>query len=428
MEHKYYQTYNEHVYHKTLENGLKVYIIPKRDYNKTFVTFTTKYGSFDQSFIPLGKDKRTTQPAGIAHFLEHKLFENEDGTDAFEYLTKLGVQANAFTSFDRTSYLFSGTQNVNEALEYLLDYVQAPYFTKKAVKKEQGIIGEELLMYQDYPSQRMMYGLFKNLYKNHPLNTEIIGTLDSISKITPHKLYEAYNTFYHPSNMVLTVIGNVDENEIIKIVEENQAKKGYEKAEEIKRYYPHEQKSIVKDHTEIEMSVQMPQAGIAVKMPPKDSRYESIKAEFALAVLLNIFLGESSENYQRLLKKGIINHTYQQFPFESVGALTLLITSSTPSPYEFIDEVKKILVNIKRNKISEEALSRQKKIAQGDFISSLNQVEAINNNFVRYQLDGIDLFDIQSIIDSITVDDLIELAKEIKKPLITSLIINPKKV
>ena len=191
MKHTYYQKYHENIYFKELDNGLKVYLIPKNDFNKTFVTFTTNYGSFDQSFIPLGSKRRTNQPAGIAHFLEHKLFAMPDGSDAFEKLSSFGVRANAFTSYDKTSYLFSGTENIHEALIYLLDFVQTPYFTEASVKKEQGIIAEEYQMYQDFPEQRLYFGLLKNMYQKHPINTEILGTIESIYQITAHKLYQA---------------------------------------------------------------------------------------------------------------------------------------------------------------------------------------------------------------------------------------------
>lgn len=427
MKHQYYKEFNENVYYKELANGLKVYLIPKTDYNKTFVTFTTNYGSFDQSFIPIGKDHRVNQPAGIAHFLEHKLFAMPDKTDAFEKLSSFGVSANAFTSFDKTTYLFSGTSNIKEALEYLLDFVQTPYFTPSSVKKEQGIIVEEALMYQDYPSQRLMYGLFKNMYKNHPLNTEIIGTVDSIYKITANKLYEAYYTFYHPSNMVLTIIGNFDYEEMFTLVKANQERKDFKKEAPVKRFLPNEPKKIVNPHTEIAMSVNMPYFGMSFKLEPKEEMLELYKQGFALDILLKLYLSSSSTNYANLLKKGLINQSFNFMPMEIEGALSFIVTSMTNDVNKLSAELKKILVNIKRKTIDEESFNREKKVLKGDFIRELNNLESFNISFMSTLPYGITLFDVPDLIESITITDLLEIAKAIVPNKMTTFVINPQK-
>lgn len=427
MKHQYYKEFNENVYFEELPNGLKVYLIPKTDFNKTFVTFTTNYGSFDQSFIPIGKDKKVNQPAGIAHFLEHKLFAMPDKSDAFEKLSSFGVSPNAFTSFDKTSYLFSGTTNVKEALEYLLDFVQTPYFTPASVKKEQGIIEEEALMYLDYPSQRLMYGLFRNMYKNHPLNTEIIGTVESIYKITAAKLYQAYYTFYHPSNMVLTVIGNFEYQEIFELVKANQAKKDYLKEEPIKRFLPKEPKGIVKEHTEIEMSVNMPYLGLSFKLEPKENLIDLYKQELALDILLKLYLSSSTTNYANLLKKGLINQSFDFAPMQAEGALSIIATSMTNDVETLKNELKKILVNIKRKQIDEVAFNREKKVLKGDFIRALNGLENFNISFMSTLPYGITLFDVPEIIESITTEDLMEIAKDIKANKMTTFVVKPQK-
>lgn len=427
MKHQYYKEFNENVYFKELDNGLKVYLIPKTDYNKTFVTFTTNYGSFDQSFIPIGKDRRVNQPAGIAHFLEHKLFAMPDKSDAFEKLSSFGVSPNAFTSFDKTSYLFSGTTNVKEALEYLLDFVQTPYFTPASVKKEQGIIEEEALMYLDYPSQRLMYGLFRNMYKNHPLNTEIIGTVESIYEITAHKLYQAYHTFYHPSNMVLTVIGNFDYQEIFELVKANQAKKDYQKEAPIKRFLPKEPKKIVREHHEIEMSVNMPYLGLSFKLEPKENILDLYKQGLALDILLKLYLSSSSKNYANLLKKGLINQSFQFAPMQVDEALSVIITSMTNDVEGLKEELRKILVNLKRKTIDEDAFNREKKVLKGDFIRALNGLENFNISFMSMLPYGITLFEVPEIIESITINDLMEVANDLKANKMTTFVVNPKK-
>ncbi|MDD2575424.1 MAG: pitrilysin family protein [Acholeplasmataceae bacterium] len=428
MKHIYNEKFNEHVYHDVLDNGLDVYLIPKTDFHKTFVTFTTNYGSLDQSFVPIGKDRKVTQPAGIAHFLEHKVFAMPDKTDAFEKLSSYGVKANAFTTFDKTVYLFSGTSNIEEALVYLLDFVQTPYFTKRSVEKEQGIILEELLMYKDYPSQRMLYGLLANLYKKHPINTEIIGTEESIKKITHNKLYQAYNTFYHPSNMRLTVVGNFDHERFYDLIKENQDSKGFEKSKPVERFLPKEPKKIVNDVTTIEMSVNMTQVGLGVKLEPGTTSINRIKQELALQVLDGMYFSDSSDNYQTLLKSGLINGSYESYPIELPGMMAYFVSSETTQPDKFKKVVMDMLVNSKRKKIDEVKLARQKKTMLGNFISSLNSLESFNLGFQNYVPYGISIFDVPEIIESITTEDVKNIAKQIKRSHISTYTIEPKKV
>src|SRR6476620_4505251 len=198
MEKIEFNQIQEEIYHEKLENGLEVFILPKKGFNKTYATFTTKYGSIDNHFMPLEKSAFLKVPDGIAHFLEHKLFEKEDG-DVFQQFSKQGASANAFTSFTRTAYLFSCTSNVEQNLNTLLHFVQEHYFSEKTVEKEKGIIGQEIQMYQDNPDWRLYFGLIDSLFVKHPIKIDIAGTIESISKITKDLLYECYETFYHPS-------------------------------------------------------------------------------------------------------------------------------------------------------------------------------------------------------------------------------------
>ncbi|MGI6359979.1 MAG: EF-P 5-aminopentanol modification-associated protein YfmH [Acholeplasmatales bacterium] len=427
MKHLTYPKYNENVYFKELDNGLKVYLIPKMEYNKTFVTFTTNYGSFDTSFIPRGKDRRVNQPAGIAHFLEHKLFAMPDGTDAFEKLSSYGVNANAFTSFDRTSYLFSGTSNIKEALVYLLDFVQTPYFTPKSVKKEQGIIIEEYQMYEDNPDGKIFYGLLENMYQKHPLNTTVLGTIPSIKKITAKKLYEAYDTFYHPSNMILTVIGSFNKDEILEVITKNQNSKAYVKEPPIERFLKKEPNKLAIKERTLYMSVNMPYIGIGVKLTPSDDFASLYKQHLALDLVLNIYLSTSGDVYNNLLKKGIINKTFGFDVSYQKGAFGILMSCMTNKDEEFINEITKSLVGLKRRNINIEAFERQKKVMQGNFIKSLNSLENYNVTFTAHVLEGINMFDIPNIIASITLEDVKAVIKEIKTSNVTTLKIYPKK-
>ena len=205
-----------------MPNGLNVYILPKKGFSKTFVTFSTKYGSIDREFIPLGKKEPVTVPDGIAHFLEHKMFEKEEG-DVFQQFSEKGASANAFTSFTKTTYLFSSTDHVLDNTKTLLDFVQQPYFTEETVEKEKGIIGQEITMYDDQPDWRLYFGAIENMYKDHPVKIDIAGTVESIDKITADHLYECYNTFYHPSNMTVFVVGAVNPQEMMDFIKQDQA-------------------------------------------------------------------------------------------------------------------------------------------------------------------------------------------------------------
>ncbi|MDY0209885.1 MAG: pitrilysin family protein [Acholeplasma sp.] len=426
MEKVNYQNFNESIYHELLDNGLNVYMIPKKDYHKTFVTFTTNYGSFDQSFIDPKTGKKVNQPAGIAHFLEHKMFSMPDKTDAFEMLSKLGVNANAYTSFDRTSYLFSGTNNVVAALDYLLHYVQTPYFTPSSVKKEQGIIDEELRMYQDYPSQRLFYGLLQNLYQKHPVNTEIGGTTESIKKITAKKLYQAYDAFYHPSNMVLVLVGNFEPEEMINVIKDNQAKKGYKVQSKIERFMPKEPKKIVESHSEIDMSVMMPKVGLGLKLVPGEG-LEALKQDFALSILLDMYFSSSSKYYNDLLKEGLVNESFEYSTIQETNVLSIVFTSDTSNPKLLEERLSNMLLSLKRKKLNEQAFLRLKKTMMGQFIMSLNSLESISMSFSKYNGFGISIFDVPSLIEAITLDDLVVLSKQFNKKYLSSIYILPSK-
>lgn len=233
METKHFPM-GETVYQAQLKNGLQVVLLPKPGFAQTFVTFSTHYGSIDRTFR-VGQEKDyTVVPDGIAHFLEHKMFESEQG-DVFPQFSRYGASANAFTTFDLTSYLFSCTDNLKENLNLLLDFVQDPYFTDTNVEKEKGIIGQEIQMYNDNPDARVFYDLLKALYQEHPVRIEIAGTIDSIAKITKDTLYECYNTFYHPGNMVLFAVGGFDPETVFEWISANQDKKSFDKIPTIDR-------------------------------------------------------------------------------------------------------------------------------------------------------------------------------------------------
>ena len=217
MKQHYYDVIDETVYEHELQNGLRLFVIPKPGFQKTFVTYTTQFGSLDSRFKPIGKKDFVTVPDGVAHFLEHKLFEKEE-EDLFTAFAEENAQANAFTSFDRTSYLFSATDHLENNIKRLLTMVETPYFTKETVDKEKGIIAEEIKMYQEQPGYKLMFNTLRAMYEKHPIRVDIAGSVESIYDITKDDLYLCYETFYHPSNMVLFVVGDVEPQYIVDIV------------------------------------------------------------------------------------------------------------------------------------------------------------------------------------------------------------------
>ena len=310
MNKVHFENLQETLYNEKLENGLDVYILPKRGFSKTFVTFTTKYGSIDRTFIPHGKNDEVTVPDGIAHFLEHKMFEKEDG-DVFQEFSVLGGSANAFTSFTRTSYLFSATDKLYENTKVLLDFVQEPYFTEETVEKEKGIIGQEITMYDDQPDWRLYFGAIENMYHEHPVKIDIAGTIESIDKITAEHLYECYETFYHPSNMMLFVVGAVDPEEMMRFIKENQNQKSFDKAEEIVRNFPDEPDTAAIPERTLTMDVTKPKLSFGMKCTDTDvSGEEMLKRELASDLVLDVLFGRSSEFYANAYKNGLIDESY----------------------------------------------------------------------------------------------------------------------
>ncbi|MCY8824186.1 EF-P 5-aminopentanol modification-associated protein YfmH [Bacillus atrophaeus] len=406
-----FEQLQETLYHEKMSNGLEVYVLPKKGFNKTYAVFTTKYGSIDNQFVPLGKEEMVHVPDGIAHFLEHKLFEKEDG-DVFQGFSKQGASANAFTSFTRTAYLFSSTSNVEKNLETLVDFVQDPYFTEKTVEKEKGIIGQEINMYDDNPDWRLFFGLIENMYKDHPVRIDIAGTVESISHITKDLLYECYETFYHPSNMLLFVVGPVDPEAIITQVRENQEKKPYTDQPDIKRNEVKEQEAVFQKEREIKMNVQGPKCLVGLKEKnPYRSGKELLKHELVMNLMLETLFGKSSANYGSLYEKGYIDETFSfdytaehGFGFASIGG-------DTKEPDKLSEEISGILLHAADSVTAEKIeLARKKKI--GSFLKAMNSPEYIANQFTRYAFLDMSLFDVVTVLEQITLEDVKQAIQE----------------
>ncbi|MDR0922083.1 MAG: insulinase family protein [Lactobacillales bacterium] len=410
---KEYKQINETLYTETLPNGLTVYLLPKKDYHKTYGLFSTNYGSIDNEFVPLGETDFIHVPDGIAHFLEHKLFEKEDG-DVFGKFGKQGASANAFTSFTKTSYLFSSTSQVFENLETLLDFVQEPYFTKESVDKEKGIIGQEIQMYQDDANWRLFIGLLENMYPKFPLSIDIVGTVESISKITAEDLYTCYRTFYHPSNMNLFVVGNLVPEEMMNFIRENQEKKEFAPIVPIKRRFSKQKSTdIIKERT-INMSVTRPKFILGIKgidELPKIGR-ELATYEMSITLFLQLLLGSTSKNYLKLYDAGLIDDTFYAEGFSLEREFHFAeISGDSDEPKKVIQKLEEILLNFESSEeLTEGALDKLKKRTIGKYFQSLNSLEFIANQFSQNLYEDVTLFDVIEIVESLTMENILENA------------------
>ena len=402
----------EKLYLDKLENGLIVMIIPKKGIQKKYIIWGTNYGSNDSKFIVPGEEKETEVPMGVAHFLEHKMFEQENGTNSLDVLTALGVEANAYTTNDHTAYLYECTSNFYEALDEFMDYVQHPYFTDENVEKEKGIIGQEIMMYDDYPEWRVYLNAMEAMYHNNPVKLDIAGTIETISKINKEILYKCYQTFYNPSNMALVLCGDFEPDEIIKEIKKrliNNKANG-----EIKRIYPEEPEDIVKEKIEQKMEVSMPLYAIAIKDKVADEK-ERVKKHIAIEILLNLLIGRSSNLYQKLYNDGtIFSQPSLNYEFTKTYAHVILDGQSN-DPEKVYSDFKEEIENFKKNGINEQDFIRIKKMIYGGYIKEYDDVADVARMFLADYFKGVNSFDYLEEIDSINVEYLEQVLKEVFK-------------
>ncbi|MCU5746759.1 insulinase family protein [Staphylococcus sp. SQ8-PEA] len=411
MEELYYEQIDEKVYQTTMDNGLRLFVIPKPGFQKTYVTYTTQFGSLDSRFKPHGKDDFVTVPDGVAHFLEHKLFEQE-GEDLFTQFAEDNAQVNAFTSFDRTSYLFSATDHVERNIKRLLEMVETPYFTDETVEKEKGIIAEEIKMYQEQPAYKLMFNTLRALYHKHPIRVDIAGSVDSISHITKEDLYLCYETFYHPSNMVLFVVGDVDPSAIVNLVQAHESKRNKQAQPRIEREALSDPREVNLPRISEEMRIKSPRLMLGFKTKPIDEPPRKyIQRDLEMTLFYEMVLGEETEFYQYLLNHELIDETFgYQFMLEPSYCFSL-ITSATDQPQELKELILSELRQ-RRGKLKDsEGFELLKKQFIGEFISGLNSPEYIANQYTKLFFEGVSLFDLLEIIEDITLESINETSR-----------------
>ena len=398
----------EKAYIEKLKNGLTIIIVPKAGIRKKYVIFGTHYGSNDSKFIVPGENEVTEVPKGVAHFLEHKMFEQENGRNSLDVLSSLGVNANAYTTNTHTAFLYECTDNFYEALDEFMDYVQHPYFTDENVEKEKGIIGQEIMMYDDYPEWKVYLNALEAMYHNNPVKLDITGTIETISHIDKEILYKCYNTFYNPSNMCLVVCGDFVPEEILKEIEKRLINKN--SSGEIKRIYEEEDESIVKPNIEAKMDVSIPLFTMGIKCKPANQT-QKVKKDIAISILLNMIIGESSTLYQDLYKSGILlNSPSYEFDFTNEYA-HILISGSSRNPQEFYNKLNEEIKNLKTNGLDKENFERIKKKLYGEYIKEYNDVSDIARMFLNDFMNGINSFEYLEEITSIDINYLEQVLK-----------------
>lgn len=397
---------NEKYYDIDHPSGLKILVMPKENYSSTYAIFATKYGSID-TMIQMSDGSFKEIPEGTAHFLEHKLFESED-LDAFERFAKTGASANAYTSFERTGYLFSCSANFKMNLEILLDFVQNPYFTQATVEKEQGIIGQEIDMYKDAPDWEVMFNCLRTMYHNLPVRIDIAGTQESIAQITAKTLYGCYDNFYNLHNMVLAVAGNADVDEIVEVADK--VLKPVE-GKMAQRKVIDEPEEVIDSYIEEKLSVATPQFMFGFK-ESWDTPERTTKDEISMEILLDMISGQSSELYKRLFDGKLINNSFGFEYFTGFGYSCVLFAGESNDPKKVAEEIVGEIGKFRETGFDETAFERTKKKLYGRMIMGMNDIEGLANNMAVSYFAGEDVFTDFEIFKTVTLDDVNDIFKK----------------
>lgn len=387
-----------HIKHPT---GLDIYVWKMENYSTTHALFGTKYGSINTKFKTKNDPDFITVPNGIAHYLEHKLFENED-CDVFSLYAKTGASANAYTSFDRTCYLFSATGNVYDSLEILLKFVQEPYFTEETVQKEQGIIGQEIRMYDDNAGWRVFFNMLGALYHNHPVKIDIAGTVESIAEINADLLYKCYYTFYNLNNMVLSIAGDVDVDKVLEICDK--CLKQNENIE-LETAFEDEPETVVEKEVVQKLEIAQPMFNIGFKAKP-ESGIDALKAEIETNFALSLIADESSDFYKKLYDDGLINSTFSSEVFMGDGYFCSIFGGESRNPRLVRDRIIEEINRCKKEGLDEERFDIIKKDYYGSLIRDLNNAEAIATVMLNNGMEKLSAFDNIEAVAACTFEDV----------------------
>ena len=398
--------YSTHI----LPSGLTVLVRPMPGYSGVHAMYATNFGSLNGAFELDGRTVRL--PEGVAHFLEHKMFESEDG-DAFSLYAKTGANANAFTSFDKTCYIFTATQKVDESLDVLLGMVGKPYFTQATIDKEQGIIGQEIKMYDDSPDWRMLFALCQCLYHEHAIRHDIAGTVESIAQITPQMLYDCCDAFYQPSNMVLAVTGSITAEQVLAAC----ARAGLDKphtAHQVKRLLPEEPAEIAQASMELTMSIAKPCMGLGFKETPLEPG--DLKGHVVRDVLCELIIGGMTPLYRTLYDQGLVNPAFDAECMDFHGCCCVLFTGETDQPETVRQMILDEIQRLRREGVDEELFQCCKNQMYGEFLSDLENIEDTAGVMVTDFFRGHTLYDELETLANIQKQDIDEALRIMLDP------------
>ncbi len=411
------------LYEETLSNGLKVYIVPKENTNGIYATLNIRFGSVNTEFVPNKRKRMIKVPLGVAHFLEHKMFEQKDDKDPFTFYSERGCDANANTSNYKTTYLFSGANSFYDNIKFLLDYVQEPYFTDENVEKEKGIIEQEINMYADDPFFKIYDGIIKNTFVKHPIRYPIAGTVEDVYKITKEDLYNCYNTFYHPSNMFLVITGNIDPKETINVIKINQDDKKFEEKKEIVVKQYDEPNNVAKEKEEVRMEIEIPKVGVGYKFDCSNINKNIYDIKTYISMLLDLKLGSTSLLGEKLKTSNLITHDLDITLINTDKHILAMIIAETKE----VEKVLELIDNeLKDLSIYEEELERKKKVRKSNTIYRSDSIYSINNKIVSDVMNFEKVvYDDYKKIDKLNIKDMQKIIKEINLDNKTTYIIKP---
>lgn len=419
---------NERYFKEILPNGLTVYLFPKPKYTSTVGYLITKFGSCDTEFIPSSENNFCQVPNGVAHFLEHKLFESPDGIDAGDVFEQLGASYNAYTTYDRTIYYFSTTSSVQECIDNLLNLAQTPYFTDESTEKEKAIIAQEIAMYANKPGNVMFNQLASNLYFEHPCKFEIGGTPESITQINANILYKCYNTFYHPSNMALAIVGNINVDEIVSFIRTKEEKLTIPRNKGIVRKLYQEPSKVVAKETTSSFDIMMPKVGCAIKVDmTKATNIRHYKDINLIDCFLDYYFGESSSFYQKMLKEEVIDRSFSYGSDDSEDYFYLYFIGNTNKVEEFKKGMLEQIEIIKKSPFPIDEFNRRKKLILSANVSKYNVLEYIAETICNLYISQIELFEGSNIKEELSLDDINNLRDYFEKDMTTFHIMYPLK-
>ncbi len=412
-------TLKEEVFCEVLPSGLRVMVCPKPGFRKRYASYSTYYGSVDNDFVVEGGE-RVQVPDGIAHYLEHVLFETEAG-NVSDLFARNGAYSNASTSFTTTTYLFASTHEFYDNLKLLIDFVEHPVFAPDKVEKERGIIEQEIKGYDDSPGWVSYMGVLEELFVRHPLRIDIAGTPESIAEITPELLHRCHDAFYHPKNMILFVVGDVDPGELFRFVAEHsdsgeRSTSGRRRAV-VERRFPPESQGVARHHQRRSMAVAVPKLLLGFKeldVPVSGKAF--VEHELASELALELLFGRGSDLYRDLYERELITDDFGSSYNLGAGVGYSMIGGDTPAPERLEEAVVQSIVACRERGVEEDEFEREKRRFTGHFISAFNSLEYIANHFTFYEFHDFDLFEVVDLLGGIRQEVVADRVEQLLDP------------